>query len=353
MSDEEGTSGAKARIDAAGQTSEPVGQEVRAGMLIGLAAFAMSRGISRERILDVTGLGLNELLLPDSRLPDRAYHQLWKHLGEHLPDQALGLQLAAIAPLTDFGALVHAFQHTGTAREAIRLFIRYNAILADRLRLTLIEGPEEAYLRFHHPLDAVDKGYAAEMGIGLGVRLVRSTFAGQEVVCRVEFRHAPHGPREQYTRFFEIPTEFRRPYNAMIFRASLLDARLTPGDKAMLTFLKSHLNETHKRLSARAGSEVARVRTAIAANAERGEYGAEALAKRLGTSLRTLQRQLRSHGLSAGELIEQTREANAKQLLSDRRLSVEEVAFVLGYSSSRAFRRACLRWTGKTPSELR
>ena len=58
-------------------------------------------------------------------------------------------------------------------------------------------------------------------------------------------------------------------------------------------------------------------------------------------------------GLSVRALIDQTREANARALLGDRSLSLDDVAFLLGYSNESALRRAFKRWTGETPSAFR
>ena len=50
---------------------------------------------------------------------------------------------------------------------------------------------------------------------------------------------------------------------------------------------------------------------------------------------------------------DQVRMAEAQALLSDRRLGVEEVGYLLGYSEERAFRRAFKRVTGLTPAAWR
>ncbi len=95
------------------------------------------------------------------------------------------------------------------------------------------------------------------------------------------------------------------------------------------------------------------VREAAVTNAERGEYRASALARHLGTSMRSLQRLTRSHGPPVAAIIEELRETQARALLRDRQLSVEEIAFLLGYADDRAFRRAFRRWTGQSPVEAR
>ncbi|MEQ8273537.1 MAG: helix-turn-helix domain-containing protein [Deltaproteobacteria bacterium] len=83
------------------------------------------------------------------------------------------------------------------------------------------------------------------------------------------------------------------------------------------------------------------------------EYGAKALASRLRLSLRALQREVSRHGTTVRALLDEARCAQAKRLLQDRRLSVDEIAFVLSYSDERAFRRAFKRMTGESPAQFR
>jgi len=76
-------------------------------------------------------------------------------------------------------------------------------------------------------------------------------------------------------------------------------------------------------------------------------------AKTLGVSPRTLQRQLRTHGIDFKELVEDTRHRFALDYLKDRDNTLTEIAFLLGYSEVSAFNRAFKRWTGTTPMEYR
>lgn len=343
MNDKDGTSGANA---------EEAG--VRVEMVLGLITFAVARGLPQERILKVAGLSHADLFKPNARVRELDLHTIWKLLGDHCPDEAIALQLARVAPLSDFGVLTHTARYAENLRAVFRLFTRYSAVIAESLVATLIDGPEVTFLRLHHPLDEIDGGHAAEMAMALIARLGHESLDARDALVGIEFRHAPHGPPAQYPAALKVPCRFECPHNALVFRTEDLEQTLQHGDRNMLAYLQNHLELVRERLtSARDSGELARVRAAVAANAERGEYGADALATRLGTSLRTLQRQVREHGTAVGVLLEEAREANARQLLRDRRLSVEEIAFLLGYSSARAFRRACLRWTGTTPGKLR
>jgi AraC-like DNA-binding protein len=79
----------------------------------------------------------------------------------------------------------------------------------------------------------------------------------------------------------------------------------------------------------------------------------EGVARSLGVSARTLQRQLRQEGVSFAQLLAELRREMAPSLLQDGQYGVSEVAFLLGYEDPSAFRRAFQRWFGRSPRSFR
>ena len=76
-------------------------------------------------------------------------------------------------------------------------------------------------------------------------------------------------------------------------------------------------------------------------------------AKVLGMPARTLQRRLRSVGLTHSDLVERGRVSEAQRLLRDARTPIRVVAHRVGYGSLSNFARAYRRQTGSTPSAFR
>jgi AraC-like DNA-binding protein len=73
----------------------------------------------------------------------------------------------------------------------------------------------------------------------------------------------------------------------------------------------------------------------------------------VGTSARSLQRQLADLGLTFSELLARIRLSHARELLRDPAVKIIDVAFELGYSDPANFTRAFSRWTGVPPREYR
>jgi AraC-like DNA-binding protein len=92
-----------------------------------------------------------------------------------------------------------------------------------------------------------------------------------------------------------------------------------------------------------------RLRSWLADQLADGEPAEEAAAQALGMSLRSLQRRLQEEGTTYREILNGTRQEMARAYLEERRTSVTEIAFRLGFSDSNSFSRAFRRWTGQSP----
>lgn len=84
-----------------------------------------------------------------------------------------------------------------------------------------------------------------------------------------------------------------------------------------------------------------------------GQLAMDQVARRLAVSSRTLQRRLSGEGTSFKRVVDATRESLARHYLGRTKLSVSEIAFLLGFDEATSFFRAFQRWTGTTPEAMR
>ncbi|NEP11034.1 MAG: AraC family transcriptional regulator [Symploca sp. SIO2C1] len=325
-----------------------------ASLVASTVVYAVARGIPMEQISAVTGLNRTDLIDPDARLPQEVVPAVWRLLGKAYPGEALALEMASAAPFSYFGPVAHAARYANDLRSSLQTLIRYRSLMSDQLHMALVETPLEAALQMYHPMDAEDGGYAAEVGIALGARFGREFIGVEDALARVDFAHQPLGPIQVYEDFFGIPVKFQQPHNALVFHSEALEQPTQQCNTHLFRYIQGHLDLVRERLAVSSNApELSRIREAIAYNAERSEYSAEALAQQMHMSLRALQRLTQEHHITVRQLLDEAREANARQFLSDPKLSIEAISFLLGYSEDRAFRRAFKRWTGQTPAQFR
>ncbi len=329
--------------------------KMRAGTAAAVVAFALSRGLTITEIQDATGINCQELMDPEARLPDNVVPHLWLLLGDRFPQAPITLEMAKAAPFSIFGGLADGAQYADDLQTAIDLLIKNRSIIADRLEIELRTTETEAVLSTYHPADEIDGGRAAEMGSAIAVRLLHNFLGLQDCIAGVRFAHAPHSDIEHYASYFGVPVEFEVAETALLLRPEKLSARIKYANAALFKYVETHFAGLQLQLAATAqdSNELEALRRAVAQNAVTGEYGAAAAAAAANMSLRSAQRLTAHHGQSLQRMIDQVREDQAKEFLSDSNIDLNSVSLLVGYSDDRAFRRAFQRWTGQSPSDYR
>ena len=269
-----------------------------------------------------------------------------------MPDPAVGLRLGAGIRVREFGLVGYALAFSSTAGSALRRLSRYSRILSDSHALTLETEGEATWvhldiqpeLRAFRP--AVDYRLAAILS---ACREIVSSPIAPSIV-QLPYRRPPDVKESE--RFFGGPLEFGAPRPALLVRNDDLARPNAMADKA----LTGYLDRLAEQVLAGLGSERTlreRVRRLLWSELTEGVPTLENLARTLGMSDRTLQRQLRGEGTTFVALLQELRRDMAPSLLRDGRLAVSEVAFLLGYDDPSAFRRAFRRWFGRSPRAYR
>lgn len=110
-----------------------------------------------------------------------------------------------------------------------------------------------------------------------------------------------------------------------------------------------------RRLAQRraSGTVADRVRASLLDLLPAGRANADAVAKGLRLSRRSLQRQLRVEGESFRSVLDDTRRDLALTYIRHEDMRIEEISYLLGFRDPNSFYRAFQRWTGTTPRALR
>ena len=316
--------------------------------------YAVHRGISEHQLRAETGLVRTDLINPETRLPAELISSMLRILGNTYPEQAVGLQMASVVPLSAIGPVPQIMKYAGNLRSALQAFVRYGFVLSEHLWVELIESNDEAWLRMYHPLDGLEGGHGAGSAIALVRRIVQQAIGEADSLVRVEFVHRPYSLSRVYENFFGVQVRFQQPYNALVFSREALELPTKQPDVYLFRYVQGNLDLLRDRWGlASHSSPLAAINNTIARKAELYQYSAAGIAQDMNMTLRSLQRLANDHGFTVRQLLENARKAKAQQLLGDPTLSAEAIATRLGYSDDRAFRRAFKRWTGQTPTQFR
>lgn len=307
-----------------------------------------ARGIDGRALAARAGVDVAGLDNPYLRCPVAVTTRLWTLAVEATADPCFGLWASRFVSQTTFHGLGFAVFASRTLHEAFERFVRYGRLVNDvaEFQLRRIAGREQLFfvpLKWQpRPADE-----AIDAALCHVVRTARMLTGGKVNPAAVRLERQEPCPSEPFRKVFRAPVQFGQRENVLEFAASDADERLPSGNAE----LARHNDEAVARYLARIEDEHLsnRLRRWLADQLAGGEPAEEAAARALGMSLRNLQRRLQQEGTTYRETLNCTRQEIARTYLEERRASVTEIAFRLGFSDSNSFSRAFRRWTGLSP----
>lgn len=323
-------------------------------LLRGLVHAASAVGVDRGRLLGRLGITEAELER-DTSVPTLLMVQAWQAAPELSGDPLFGLHAGAHAEIGSYDLLDYLFLTSATLADACRALERYHRIVSEIWRLDLVVDGDVARFRQWIPADFVEPlRHAWDYFFAGALKRIRGALPPAGVAPRaVHLMHAaPADPaaRAAYERALGCPVSFGHPIGEFVFDAGYLALPLLSANPTLHRLVRRHADE----LLARVPSDqdlLVRARTLLPVLLEDPALSLASLAEQLGVGERTLQRKLAEHGITYKELVQQTREEHAIRALESQALSVQELAYELGFDSTAAFSRAFKRWRGMAPSE--
>jgi AraC-like DNA-binding protein len=335
---------------------------IAAGFAKAFLEFAVSRGADRRTLIDQSHLRVQDLSQPDNRMPLATYLSLIKAGIELCGEPALALQFGANVSLSDI-SILGSMAPPATLEEGRQQANRYFRLAIDggegetahRVEFRLERG--EVWLQFTSTLFA-DNPLLTESAFARCVcdsrKLTAATGGTTQFPApkAIRFTHAEPGYRAEYDRVFGVPLEFSSSMNALLFGAEMLAMRLPQPSQ----YVSSLVTERAEALLAKleeSKSTRGRVEAMLIPILHTGEASVETVARALGVSRQTLFRKLRAEGVTFEQVLDELRHQRALEYLNGKNVSVNETAYLLGFSDAAAFSRAFKRWTGASPRAMK
>lgn len=288
---------------------------------------------------------------PTQRMGVRLSQEMLRGLLELTGDPDLGLRAAQATEVGDFEVFEYVAASAPTWRAGFEALIRYSMLLNGAADFRLEEDHAQARVVLHSTVELNRAGVdfqVAAFHVAFARRRLRE--AGDLQVC---FRHPRPVDAGAYAQTFgDTQVFFDADFDGFRFDHALLDQPVRTADASLHAVLRGHADGLLAEFEP-SGDWVQRVRTDILENLTRGRPAAEKTAARLGVSRRSLTRKLGEHATNFTELLADVRRRSAVRYLEGTKHSVEEIAFLLGFSESPPFVRAFKRWTGASPLEFR
>lgn len=313
---------------------------------------AAQRGLSRAALVQASAGTDNAAA---EVMPVAEYLRLLNTAAERLPDPAFGLHVGEQFRLSHYAVYGLMLLACHNFREAMMQVMRYETLAHDLGRSELVEHDEVAEYRWHSPWLADTPCRHLPESVFAGIAVFVRWLAGQPVpALAVCFQHPVPAETAEHERIFACPVRFDCEHNSIVFPRRVLDMPVPQADPSLRQALQQHAD--HLLATRRQQQEpegLAKVRAVIVRQLELGRAKLADVADEMAMSPRSLQRQLERMGTGFQPLLDSTRRELARQYLSDPRLNMTSIAFLLGYSEQSSFTHAFREWEGMSPSQWR
>jgi AraC-like DNA-binding protein len=256
-----------------------------------------------------------------------------------------------------FGVVGQACVNAPTLAEAYLIYQRFNRLIDPYARVDVWHDSTRTVVTFHHEPRVMNTPEVMEMLLASLCTTNRQLSDQLQRPRAVTLRHQRRHPLVAYTDAFESEVTFggsaySLEYPSIDFTVAPRGANPTAG-RYLERYLADLERELRTHSTAARDEWLTRVRTEIEQCLANGDAREATVAKRLGTSSRSLQRALQERRLSFAELLTEVRQERALALLDRPELSAAEIAFMLGYSDARSFYRWFRAWQGLAPGAYR
>jgi AraC-like DNA-binding protein len=319
----------------------------------GLTDAIEAAGRDPDEILRAVGLDRAAVADRHGFIPSAAFTLALEEAARVTGDECFGLHFGERYHPKDIGALAYVVLNSPTIAVAFENVARYLRIYNEAAAVSFVQSEKNAFLQHRLrdvPLQRRRQHEECALTVALGT--IRMMAGSEWRPLEVRFEHEPPARTNEHARIFGAPVLFGGEGNVMVIEREFCDREVPTADCRLYPILEEYL-ERQLENSPTEDRFVVAVQHAVANSMKDGEPKLPDVARTIGVSVRTLQRRLGESGVDYKGLVDDIRHRLALRYLKDRKHTLSEVAYLLGYSEISAFSRAFRRWTGSTPSDHR
>lgn len=326
---------------------------VRARALTGFAALVESHHGNVNSLLESVGLRPAILETPEATLALDVFMELLERSAAALCLDDLGLQLARRQDISVLGPIALIARNAGSVREMIEAVGRHLPYHTPGARLTPAPDPREGFVQLRYELTLpphTPRRQGIELSYAVAVDFLRMLSPAPVDDWQIGFRHAEGLESTHYLERFGCPVLLGQDFDALIVPLALLAAPVNQCNPELLSMGERFVSNVMRRFPL---DIAAQVESLVLQQLATRQCTLPHIAEQLGLHERTLQRRLTAQAVSFESITDKVRKTRAQEYLPLASIPLLQVASLLGYSEQSSFSRACQRWFGKPPEQIR
>lgn len=319
-----------------------------------LLGGARRQGADTLALLDACGIPAEILSKDQARVSSEKYTCLVQQIWMTLQDEYMGFADTKSKPGT-FAAmsyLVIACQSLESVyKRACSFYGLFDKPIL--LRLSVDHEKEEACLTLESEAPLHDPEHFFQESLLVIWHRFSCWLIGEKILLnRVEFDYDCPANVAEYRYLFNCDLHFNQPRTRLCFSTRYLSMPLLQDERTLKEFLKISPADLLAKPDD-SSTFTGKIRKLLGKDLSHAMPDFETIAQQLNVSPQTLRRRLKQENTSYQEIKDYMRRDVAIYFLSRYELSINEIAFKVGFTEPSTFHRAFKKWTGLTPGEYR
>ncbi len=314
---------------------------------------AQQQGLDSQQLLQQAGIPLPWLDIPQARVHDDELASLIRSIWLQLDDEFMGFT-GSRCKYGTFALMVDLVNRCDTLQGLLTEGCRFYNTITEELTMSLGEDGDYVYLDvdFSHQAQCDPQHFYLEFWLVIWHRF-SSWYIGHPIpLFKATLNYEPRGYEEEFQLLFRCPIDTQTKHNRLYFHRKFLSERLIRSRAEIKEFLKRSPMDLLS-IPGQDNSYASKINHQLKLLPFDAWPNFDDLAKTLNTSPQTLRRKLRAEGCHFQTLKDNLRRDTAIEKLLKEKLSVDEIADLLGFTEGRSFTRAFQKWTGLSPSAYR
>ncbi len=313
------------------------------------------RGVTAKQSLAGTGLTDAWLKDPQATLTDDQYQKLVLNALDQTGDPALGLNLPQQSNyISRFDYWGYAILSSANWGQACRVAMEYWEVPGALVRLGFCNEEKTCCWRIYPALEPKNRRiltFAVEKFLSASLATITFAAGSPPPILEVHLSYPAPDHAPLYRELTAAPVRFDQEENLVRMDPEILRTPLLLANPQIVEVCLRQCHELMSNLR-KSGPTVGLIRRLIAGSP--GNFpSAEQAARKLGMSTRTLRRRLSNSDTSYSKVLKEMKAELAMGYLTSTRLSIDEIAGLLGYAETTSFRRSFKKWVGRSASTVR
>lgn len=288
---------------------------------------------------------------PDARMSVARARAFWREAIKATNDPCFGFVMGQAILPANLHAVGFAILASRTLRDGLDRLARYDRMLTTGFDVRVAEVGDTLQLSISEvrprtmPQEGLDASFCAVLNMcravtDEGFKPLAITMTRAEPPCAAAL-----------AQYFGCPVSYSARANTMTFELAATTRVLPRQNPAMA---RASDDVVRRYLASFDRDDIVlRARIELIDLLPRGTPSRADVAQALHVSERTLQRRLSAEGFTFRDLLAQTRHELALSYIAQRRHSILEIGFLLGFTDPSNFARAFRAWTGTSPNDYR